>query len=79
MQEPLGGVLGIIVALVFETVLFIARSSMKAGGGQKYQRYLDPDKFEHMQAGSTPAEGQQFITHVRLQAGTEHREPKKTR
>ena len=49
VQATIGGTCGVVVALLFETVLFIARTSGKRGMGVKYLRYLDPKKFEDQQ------------------------------
>lgn len=61
MQKPLGGVVGIMVALVFETTLFIVRANMAPDGGKKYMHLLDPKAAALAAAPATPA-GEAFTT-----------------
>jgi hypothetical protein len=61
MQKYLGGVVGVIIALVFETVLFIARASMQTNAGMKYTHLLDPKKAKLQAQPATPA-GKPFTT-----------------
>lgn len=61
MQKPLGGVVGLIVALVFETVLFIVRANMSSESGKKYMHLLDPKRAKLDAEPATPA-GDAFTT-----------------
>lgn len=61
LQKPLGGVVGIMVALVFETTLFIVRANMSPDGGKKYMHLLDPKAAALAAMPPTPA-GDPFMT-----------------
>eukprot|EP00892_Ulva_mutabilis_P010704 jgi/Ulvmu1/8005/UM004_0241.1 len=61
LMKPLGGVVGLIIALVFETTLFIVRANMASEGGMKYMHLLDPKRAKLAAAEPTPA-GEAFTT-----------------
>jgi hypothetical protein len=62
MQKHLGGIVGLVLALVLETVLFISRANLAStsGLGTKYAALLDPVKHAKQQEPPTPIAGQAF-------------------
>lgn len=50
-----------MVALVFETTLFIVRANMSSEGGKKYMHLLDPKRAKLEAEPATPA-GDAFTT-----------------
>ena len=62
MQRPLCGVLGLVVALIFEVALFIARANTSPGLGKKYEALWEPEAFKAKQQRAVPVEGQAFQT-----------------
>lgn len=71
VQKYLGGIVGLIIALVLETFLFMARSTMadSANLGKKYLHLVDPVKHAQLQAGSTPDLEQTYQTAPRFKDG----------
>lgn len=61
MQKPLGGVVGVIFALILETVLFMARANMQTNAGMKYEHLWDPEGAKKKKQKPTPA-GTPFTT-----------------
>ena len=61
VQKPLGGVVGVIVALILETVLFMARANMQTNTGIKYEHLWDPERAKKKKQKPTPA-GTPFTT-----------------
>lgn len=55
MQKPLGGVVGVIIALIFETILFMARANMQTNAGMKYEYLFDPERAKQKKQKPTPA------------------------
>ena len=61
MQKPLGGVVGVIIALILETVLFMARANMQTNAGIKYEHLWDPERAKRKKQKPTPT-GTPFTT-----------------
>ena len=86
MQKHLGGILGLILALILETVLFISRANLTPGLGTKYEALLDPKRHEQKRQKATPS-GDAFQTMPAAAHAQEaardarplHAEPKKKR
>ena len=53
---------GLILALVLETALYISRASLTAGLGAKYESLLDPKRHALKQQQARPVEGASFQT-----------------
>lgn len=62
MQEQLCGVVGLILALILETALYISRANLTAGLGAKYEPLLDPKRHALKQQKPQPVEGDSFQT-----------------
>lgn len=62
LQAQMCGVAGLVIALVLETLLFIARASGSPGLGAKYEALVDPKRWAQKQQPARPVEGTAFQT-----------------
>jgi hypothetical protein len=69
VQKPLGGVVGVVVALVLETVLFMARANMQTNEGIKYEHLWDPERAKKKKMKPQPA-GVPFTTQPKRSENT---------
>ena len=53
--------MGVIIALILETVLFIARANMQTNAGAKYEHLWDPERAKQKKQPPVPA-GTPFTT-----------------
>ena len=62
VQAQLFGIAGLVIALVLETLLFIARATGSPGVGAKYESLVDPKRWALKQQPAVPIEGETFQT-----------------
>jgi hypothetical protein len=58
----MGGVVGLVLALILETVLFISRTSLTPGLGKKYEAFQDPKRYAQKKQKAVPVPGEAFRT-----------------
>ena len=62
VQKHLAGIVGLVAALVLETVLFITRASILPGYGAKYEALTDPAKYASKRKGPTPVVEEAWVS-----------------
>ena len=62
VQKHLAGIVGLVAALVLETVLFITRASILPGYGAKYEALTDPAKYANKQQGPKPVVEEAWVS-----------------